>query len=70
MSFRLYDRPFTIPLENFAYHCKLLFWGSLDEPPRAEFESFLTSLVAEKIGGETRKNKEHSLSRNSVFCVI
>ena len=32
VSFMLYDEPFTIPLENFAYHCKLPFWGSLDEP--------------------------------------
>ena len=28
--FMLYDEPFTIPLENFAYHCKLPFWSSLD----------------------------------------
>ena len=39
-----YDSPFTISLQNFAYHCKLPFWGSLDEPPKAEFETFLTSL--------------------------
>ena len=23
VSFMLYDNPYTIPLENFAYHCKL-----------------------------------------------
>ena len=50
VSFMLYDNPFTISLENFAYHCKLPFWGSLDEPPRAEYQSFLTSLCY----GETR----------------
>ena len=44
VSFMLYDNPYTIPLENFAYHCKLPFWGSLDEPAKAEYESFLTSL--------------------------
>ena len=44
VSFMLYDNPFTIPLENFAYHCKLSFWDSLDEPPTVEYESFLTSL--------------------------
>src|SRR5215216_5493898 len=26
------------------HHCKVPFWGSLDEPPRSEFEIFLTSL--------------------------
>ena len=40
----LYDNPFTISLENFAHHCNLPFWGSLNEPPHAEYESFLTSL--------------------------
>ena len=44
VSFMLYNDPFTIPLENFAYHCKLPFWGSLDEPPTVEYEPFLTSL--------------------------
>ena len=40
----LYDNPYTISLENFAYHCKLLFWGSLDEPAKVEYETFLTIL--------------------------
>ena len=44
VSFMLYDKPFTIQLKNFAYHCKLPFWGSLDEPGKAEYETFLTSL--------------------------
>ena len=41
VSFMLYDNPFTISLERFAHHCKIPFWGSLDEPPRAEYQSFL-----------------------------
>ena len=44
VSFLLYDNPYTIPLENFAYHCKLPFWGSLDEPPMVEFESCLRTI--------------------------
>ena len=47
--FKLYDNPFTLPLETFS-NCKIPFWGSLDEPPRSEFEIFLTSLCY----GETR----------------
>ena len=50
----LYDNPFTISLENFAYHCKLSFCGSLDEPPRAEFETFLTSLCYGERRGVTQ----------------
>ena len=50
MSFKLYENPFTISLERFAHLCKIPFCGSLDEPPRCEFEIFLTSLCY----GETR----------------
>ena len=25
VSFKIYDNPFTVSLENFAYHCKLPF---------------------------------------------
>ena len=50
MSFKIYEDSFTISPESFAHHCKLPFWGSLDEPPRAEYQSFLTSLCY----GETR----------------
>ena len=44
VSFKLYENPFTISLERFDQHCKIPFWGSLDEPPRSEFQAFLTSL--------------------------
>ena len=50
VSFKLYENPFTISLERFSHCCKITFWGSLDEPPRAEYQSFLTSLCY----GETR----------------
>ena len=50
VSFKLYENPFTISLERFSHHCTIPFWGSLDEPPRSEFEMFLTNLCY----GETR----------------
>ena len=34
VSFKLYENSFTISLESFAQHCKLPFWGSINEPPR------------------------------------
>ena len=71
VPFILYDNPFTISLENFAHHCKLPFWGSLDEPPKVEFETFLTSLCyGERRGVTQGRRKEHSFSRNSVLCII
>ena len=50
VSFKLYENSVIVSLESFAHHCKLPFWGSLDKPPRAEYQSFLTSLCY----GETR----------------
>ena len=50
LSFKLYENPFTISLERFAHLYKIPFRGSLDEPPRSEFEILLTSLCF----GETR----------------
>ena len=54
VSFKLYENPFTISLESFAHHWKLPFWGSLDEPPRAEYQSFLTSLCYGETMGLTQ----------------
>ena len=50
VSFKLYENSFTISLERFTHHCKIPLWGSLDEPPRSEFQAFFTSLCY----GETR----------------
>jgi hypothetical protein len=44
VSFHLYDKSYTMPLEEFCNACKIPYWGSLDEPPRSEYELFLTSL--------------------------
>ena len=30
-----------MPLEAFYVACKIAYWGSLDEPPKSEYESFL-----------------------------
>jgi hypothetical protein len=44
VSFNLYEHPITMPLVDFSRACKLPFWGSLDEPPMAEYEAFLSSI--------------------------
>ena len=54
MSFNLYENSFTISLGRFAHHCKIPFWGSLDEPPRVEFETFLASLCYGENRGVTQ----------------
>jgi hypothetical protein len=42
--FHLYDNSYNISLEEFCDACKIPYWGSLDEPPRSNYELFLTSL--------------------------
>ena len=54
MSFKLYENPFSISLERFTYYCKIPFWGLLDEPPKAEFKTFLTSLCYGERRGVTQ----------------
>ena len=44
VTFKLYENSFTISLERFAHHCKIPFWGSLDKPSKAEFQTFLSNL--------------------------
>ena len=65
VSFKLYENPFTISLERFARHCKIPFWGSLDEPPRSEFQTFLNSLCY----GETRGVTQGRI-KIVVLCII
>ena len=54
VSFMLYDSPFATSLENFAYHYKLPYWGSLDEPSKVEYQTFLTSLCYGENRGVTQ----------------
>src|SRR6266511_1053047 len=54
VSFKLYENSFTLSLECFAHQCKIRFWGSLDEPPRAEFQTVLTSLCYGENRGVTQ----------------
>ena len=54
VSFKLSAHSLTMPLDAFSGVCKIPFWGSLDEPPRSEYESFLTSLCYGENGGVTQ----------------
>ena len=56
VSFNLYDHSFTMPLEMFSYACKLPFEGSLDEPTKSEYESFLVNLCFGEDRGYAREN--------------
>ena len=43
-----------MPLEAFCVACKIPSWGSLDEPPKSEYESFLTSVCYGEDRGVTQ----------------
>jgi hypothetical protein len=44
VSFHLYDRSYSMSLEEFCDACKIPFWGSLSEPRQSDYELFLNSL--------------------------
>ena len=48
--FDLYDKSYTMDLEDFTTACKLPQWGSTSEPRKFEFREFLASITV----GESR----------------
>ena len=54
ISFSLYDKAFTMPLEKLCIACKIPYWGSLDEPPKSEYEMFLSGLCCGEDRGVTQ----------------
>ena len=49
--FDLYDKSYTMDLEDFTTACKLPQWGSASEPRKYEFKDFLASITV----GESRE---------------
>ena len=48
--FDLYEKSYTMDLEDFTTACKLPQWGSASEPCKSEFTDFLASIIV----GESR----------------
>ena len=46
--FDLYDKSYTMDLEDFNIACKLPQWGNASEPRKSEFKDFLASITVEK----------------------
>ena len=49
--FDLYDKYYTMDLEDFTTACKLPQWGSVNEPHKSEYKDFLASITV----GESRE---------------
>ena len=49
--FDLYDKSYTVDLEDFNTACKLLHWGNVSEPRKSEYKEFLASITV----GESRE---------------
>jgi hypothetical protein len=52
--FHLYDRSYSMSLEEFCDACKIPFWGSLSEPRQSDYEMFLNSLCNGEDTGVTQ----------------
>ena len=50
VMFDLYEKSYTMDLEDFTSSCKLPSWGSVRDPPKSEFRNFLASITV----GESR----------------
>ena len=50
VMFDLYDKSYTMDLEDFTSACELPSWGSASEPRKSEFRNFLASITV----GESR----------------
>ena len=49
--FDLYDKSYTMDLEDFSNACKLPQWGNVSEPRKSEYKDFLASITV----GESRE---------------
>ena len=55
--FDLYDKSYTMDLEDFTTACKLLQWGNVNEPRKSEYKDFLASITV----GESREIAEATI---------
>ena len=46
--FDLYDKSYTMDLEDFNIACKLPQWGNVSEPRKSEYKAFLASITMEE----------------------
>ena len=48
--FDLYDKSYTMDLEDFNTACKLPQWGNVSEPRKSEYRDFLASITVGNLG--------------------
>ena len=48
VMFDLYDKSYTMDLEDFTLACKLPSWGSIRDPPKSEYRDFLARITVEE----------------------
>ena len=48
--FDLYDKSYSMDLEDFNTACKLPQWGSASEPRKSEYKDFLASITVGNLG--------------------
>ena len=45
VMFDLYDKSYTMDLEDFTSACKLPSWGNVRDPPKSEYRDFLARIT-------------------------
>ena len=68
--FDIYDKSYTMDLEDFTTACKLPQWGSVNEPSKSEYKDFLASITLGESREITSYHREHSFSFYTLFCSL
>ena len=55
--FNIYDKSYTMDLEDFNTACKLPQWGNVSEPRKSEYKDFVASITV----GESREIRQATI---------
>ena len=69
VMFDLYDKSYTMDLENFTSAYKLPSWGNVRDPPKSEYRDFLARITV----GESRDITQATIGSvhyYTLFCSL
>ena len=68
--FDLYDKSYTMDLEDFNTACKLPQWGSASEPRKSEYKDFLASITVRESREITQATIGSIFPLHTLFCSL
>ena len=68
--FDLYDKSYTMDLEDFTTACKLPQWGNVSEPRKSEYKDFLASISVRESREITQATIGSIYPLHTLFCSL